>query len=836
MRPIADINDVRAGTVLYHSAFGFARVSGLEPERVALDWEATGDNLPLRVSFEVLQRVYAMCADDGFFHRAVHDADGLRELLQTHPLDALALLLADLHGAQDRRDLREWIVGRGLMSDEAFRRWWEGVLRALPEDARFVLEGEALSLRTEAEARGPRARLENPLLPPGRRLDLALTHRAELDDDFFFQQLLLAWRTGGTQVRELALAALRDRPAVDILGGLLEGGPDNLEALIHAIRRAGWSPDEVDEYTHQMLIERVLQGLETGGPLDNEGRLAATLTRWPSPGAREALFETLDTTDGRRLVRATFAALPPRRAEALALDLLEMALEHDDSDSAQWLAGEALGFALVDSVGMARRLEDERPAVARWYRTSFRPVESKLTPSDFEDLSDDDTAHTAELDLSDIVTSPVALADLAPRSGASLLGLGLALARAMTPHHKEGRVVNPGRRTVLVLPDETMEVHPQAEPAPGDPQPLLEDPSLASDVYAASVLLLEALLGRPWPRDIPAHRAIPYLRTCIPLLPPSALAPLDAGLHPDPRQRPPSALAWLASWQSAAVAEETRGYAAHRPDARLHLGYDSHVGRLKLLLTQTNQDALYVSTKGPLSLLVVCDGISTANAGSGDIASSIASHVIANLWEQALPRLQNAGTAEIRDFLDRALRMANTAVCEAALRYAGGNLDGRVPMGTTIVLTLVQGNVVHLAWLGDSRAYLVGPYGASLLTADENQAGERLKAWHLDLVDRWDPAGYALVGYLGHFNELTRPEALPAHHLSFVLNEGERLVLCSDGITDYIGETHPEVAYELLRHARHPDPEEAARELVNAANRGGGGDNCTAVVASLWTV
>lgn len=835
MRPIGDISDVHEGTVLYHSAFGFARVSAVESQRVALDWEASGDNLPMRVSFEVLQRVYARCAHDGFFHRAVHDAEGLRDLLQTHPLDALALLLADLHGAQEPRDLREWIVGRRLLSDEAFRRWWSNVRRLLPEDERFQLEGEVLSLRTDAEARGPRARLENPLLPPGRRLDLALTYRAELDDDFYFHQILMAWRTGGTQVRELALAALRDRPALDILGGLLEGGPDNLEALIHAIRRAGWSPDEVDEYTHHMLIERVLIGLESGGPVDNEGRLAATLVRWPSPGAREALFESLETTDGRRLVRATFAALPPRRAEMLALDLLEMALEQHDTDSAQWLGGEALGFALVDSVTMARLLDDDRPTLAHWYRTSFRPVESKLMPSDIEDLSDDETAHTAELDLSDVVTSPVALAELSPRSGASLLGLGLALARAMTPHHKEGRVVNPGRRTLFVLPDETMEVVPQPRPAPDDPQPPLEDPSLASDVYAASVLLLEALLGRPWPRDIPAHRAIPYLRSCIPLLPPSALAPLDAGLHPDPRQRPPSALAWLASWQSAAVAEETRGYAAPRPEARLQLGYDSHVGKLKLLLTQTNQDALYVSTKGPLSLMVVCDGISTANAGSGDVASSIASHVIANLWEQALPRLANASSSEIRDFLDRALRMANTAVCEAALRYAGGNLDGRVPMGTTIVVAIVQGNFVHLAWLGDSRAYLVGPYGASLLTADENQAGERLKAWHLDLVDEWDPAGYALVGYLGHFNELTRPEALPAHHAAFVINEGERLVLCTDGITDYIGEAHPEVAQELLHHARRADLEEAARELVNAANRGGGGDNCTAVVASLWT-
>jgi serine/threonine protein phosphatase PrpC len=363
----------------------------------------------------------------------------------------------------------------------------------------------------------------------------------------------------------------------------------------------------------------------------------------------------------------------------------------------------------------------------------------------------------------------------------------------------------------------------------------MEPASPASDVYAAAVLLIEAMIGRIWPRNIPASRAIPYLRTVIPLLPPSALAPLDAALHPFPDQRPEDGLAWLALWQAAAVAEENRLYAPHNAASRMHIGYDSHIGRMKILITQTNQDSIFVSSKGPLSLLVVCDGISTANAGSGDVASSIASHVIANLWEQALPRLAQAGAGEIREFLDRALRMANAAVCEAALRFASGDLDGRIPMGTTAVVSLVHGNHVSIAWLGDSRAYLVGNYGASLLTADENQAGERLKAWHLKFLDNWDAAGFALVGYLGHFDEMSRPEALPAHHTSFTFLEGERLVLCTDGVTDYVGETHPEVSSLIAACCVSDDPDETARALVSNANRGGGGDNATSLVAYLWS-
>ncbi|MCA9491774.1 MAG: protein phosphatase 2C domain-containing protein [Myxococcales bacterium] len=833
MTPIRDIADLRPGAVLYHSAFGFARVTAVDPDWVVLAWEGGGDNLPARVPHDVILRVYALCAAEGFFHRATHDREGIRSLLVEHPTDGLALLLGDLHGPQRESDLRDWLVGRGLFTEAAFPHWWKGVQPVIGEDVRFQVDNDAVLLRTGNTTDTPTARLENPLLAPGRRLDLALEHRETLEPDFYFAQVLLAWRTGGTQVKDLALAALKHEPAQRILADLLVMGTDAIEAIIHGIRRAGWEPDQVDEATHRALVGLVLRGLDEGGPLDAEGRLAATLARWPSPGVVDALHEAAISADGKRLLRAAFGALPPRRAELLALELLERSLETGDQESAQWLGGEALGFALVDPAEMADRIETEQPALAKWFKTAFRGVEDRPGLAEYDD-STDETLHTAEIDLSDIVSQPMPIGKLPARSGASLLGLGLAMARALSVHHKEGRVVNPTAFSVKVLPNETMEAEPSEDHA-SCPRPLLEPESTAADVYAASVLLLEALIGKPWPRNLPANRALPYLRTCIPLLPPSALAALDSGLHPDPMRRPQDGLAWLARWQTAAVAEENRSYASRNPTARLHVGYDSHIGKMKLLLTQTNQDCMTIACKGPLSLLCVCDGISTANAGSGDVASSIACHVIANLWEQALPRLVSAGPGEIRDFLDRALRTANTAVCEAALRFAGGNLDGRVPMGTTCTIAVVHGNWVSLAWLGDSRCYLVGPYGASIVTADENQAGERLRAWHLGFLDLWDPAGFALVGYLGHFNDDMRPEALSAHHTSFTLLPGESLMIGSDGITDYVGETHPEVAsvvWDVVGGTS--DPEDAARRMVGLANKGGGGDNCTCVVARLW--
>src|SRR5690554_2739454 len=137
MRPIRDIGDVQEGTVLYHSAFGFAEVSQVEHSRVALSWELPGDNLPVRVPHEVLLRVYAVCPRGGFFDRAVRAPDQLREMLQTRPVESLALLLGDLHGPQERSDLKEWLVGRHLLTEEGFRRWWDSLRTQLVEDPRF---------------------------------------------------------------------------------------------------------------------------------------------------------------------------------------------------------------------------------------------------------------------------------------------------------------------------------------------------------------------------------------------------------------------------------------------------------------------------------------------------------------------------------------------------------------------------------------------------------------------------------------------------------------------------------------------------------------------------
>lgn len=821
MRPIRDISEVHPDGVLYHSAFGFARVAAVGEAGVHLVWERPGENLPEVVSASNLVRVYARCVEGGFFHRAMVDAEGLLETLQVDPPGALELLLQDLAGPQRRADLRDWVAGRGLMTERAFDRWWETLSPLVAEDDRFEIDGDTVALDLREEPSSAVDRLGNPFLTPGRRLDLALIHREELGEGAFREHALRAWVHGGKQVKDLALAALRDVPAGDLILGLLDQGPDAIEALIHALRRGAWESDEVPPRVRKALVDRVHAGVAHGGPLDAEGRLAATLARWGAPEAIPGLAVLADGTDGQALLRAAFANLPPKRAESLTLDLLEHSLASARMGlGVHWIAGEMLARAGEDPVTAGLRLEDTHPAVAEWLVEGY---DARLS----DELGDDGA--TAEV--VEALTESIPLVKRTPRGPRDLLAIGLAFARALSGLHNTGKIVNPDRDHVILHPDGRVEMTPTTGEA--SPRALGEPPSQPADVYAAATLLLEAIVGRPWPKNVPGHRGIPFVRAVAPNLLPAALAPLDAALHPDPAKRPADGLAWLVRWQAAAVAEDARLDTPASDDQRLRVGFDTHVGRMKVLHTQTNQDCLFVASRGPLTLLLVCDGISTATAGSGDVAAGIAVHVVASLWEQALSRLFEAGDAETFDFIDRALRMANQAVCEAALRYANGRLDGRVPMGSTALVAIVRGNRVCIGSLGDSRAYLIGPYGTGLLTADQNQAADRLQLWSEGYEPWWDPAGFALVGYVGHFNEWNRAEALPVAHIAFTLLPGEKLVLCSDGITDYLAEDHPDLAIALARLVVGDNPDEIAMDLVREANRAGGGDNATAVVASL---
>ncbi len=353
------------------------------------------------------------------------------------------------------------------------------------------------------------------------------------------------------------------------------------------------------------------------------------------------------------------------------------------------------------------------------------------------------------------------------------------------------------------------------------------DPSV--DLLAAGRLLLTRVLGRPLPRHPPPHKLLAYLAGLAPAAPASALALLEPLVAPDRNLRPSDAISVYPQWLAAAAHEEIRAEGEARAETFWEFGSDSHIGFGKMQLGQTNQDALTLSRRDDATMLLVADGISQADTGTGDEASRLTTRVCSALWQELshAPR----GRSQARSFLESSLAAANRAVCDRSLYLAGGDVTDRIPMGTTVVVALLRGEVVDLAGLGDSRIYLVTPTGAGQLSPDMNYGLMRMvERDPSELPSREDNA---LTHYLGHFDEHGRPLLPPVWHRRIRVLPGESLVLCTDGVPDYATPLHAAFSRLLHQSVNSMSPLDAARHLIATANDGGGGDNATAIVAKL---
>ncbi|MBM74693.1 MAG: hypothetical protein CMK59_04785 [Proteobacteria bacterium] len=257
---------------------------------------------------------------------------------------------------------------------------------------------------------------------------------------------------------------------------------------------------------------------------------------------------------------------------------------------------------------------------------------------------------------------------------------------------------------------------------------------------------------------------------------------------------------------------------------------DTHIGAKKSFSSQTNQDSFFYDSYKNTAIIMVADGISVSNAGSGDQASFIAKQVTAHIWELNKDNLLSANPDDIKQFLLQVLLHANHNICDVSASSVE-DISKATPMGTTILLGYVRDSELWLSHLGDSRGYIINEDGLCLITGDHNLRGEKLRhGLSVDLLDNQP----ALIRYLGHFDEKMNP-ALHVPDICHVpLLEGERILLCSDGLTDYASPTHAdfnELATTISSNASYLH--EICWQLTIFANIGGGGDNITTIVAEF---
>ncbi|MGW4407309.1 Stp1/IreP family PP2C-type Ser/Thr phosphatase [Nonomuraea sp. NPDC004702] len=226
------------------------------------------------------------------------------------------------------------------------------------------------------------------------------------------------------------------------------------------------------------------------------------------------------------------------------------------------------------------------------------------------------------------------------------------------------------------------------------------------------------------------------------------------------------------------------------------------------LLREGNEDSAYASGR----LLAVADGM--GGHAHGEVASSVAIAAMASLEEA-----QQGG--DLLNAIEAAVRDANRRLHEMVGRDP--SLKG---MGTTLTAMLWNGTQVALVHVGDSRAYLL-------------RRGELYQITH----------DHTLVQQLVDDGRITPEEAATHPQRSILLRAldgsgevdpdltlreaqvGDRYLLCSDGLS---GVVSAETLHATLTNI--DDPEEVVRQLIDLANRGGGPDNITCVLADVLEI
>jgi serine/threonine protein phosphatase PrpC len=222
---------------------------------------------------------------------------------------------------------------------------------------------------------------------------------------------------------------------------------------------------------------------------------------------------------------------------------------------------------------------------------------------------------------------------------------------------------------------------------------------------------------------------------------------------------------------------------------------------------RTNEDNLFADEA--LGLFIVADGMG-GHAG-GEVASRLAIATISELMKARLTE----GDAE--SLIRSAIEQANALIHAQA--EADPTLHG---MGTTLVLALCRGDAIHLAHLGDSRAYLIHNGSIQRLTEDHSLVAQMVRSGQLTAEEA--PRFHlrnVVTRSLGN-QKLIEPDLAVVEW-----NAGDFLLLCSDGLTNMVDESE----LRSLIAGGGADLERSCREAVDRANQNGGRDNITAVLA-----
>ncbi|MBF0565977.1 MAG: Stp1/IreP family PP2C-type Ser/Thr phosphatase [Nitrospirae bacterium] len=234
-----------------------------------------------------------------------------------------------------------------------------------------------------------------------------------------------------------------------------------------------------------------------------------------------------------------------------------------------------------------------------------------------------------------------------------------------------------------------------------------------------------------------------------------------------------------------------------------------------------NEDSFCIDEN--VGLLVVADGV--GGAASGEVASKMAADVIRdyvrkeNDQSKPLHSQYRQEFSHATNLLGSAVKFANMAIYEAS--NSDPKLNG---MATTIVAAILRGDRLSITHAGDSRLYLMRGNNIEQLTDDHSLIAEQIRKGILTKEEAKE---------VGMRNVITRSLGFtPDVEVDLdemTVYDGDILLLCSDGLYTMVPES------SMLNTAKSSnDPNEVCRRLIDFANKKGGRDNITVVIAYLY--
>jgi serine/threonine protein phosphatase PrpC len=246
-------------------------------------------------------------------------------------------------------------------------------------------------------------------------------------------------------------------------------------------------------------------------------------------------------------------------------------------------------------------------------------------------------------------------------------------------------------------------------------------------------------------------------------------------------------------------------------DAKLTAYGATDMGRQR----EENEDCYLLLPKE--GIYIVADGMGGHNAG--EVASSNVVKALAEYFTAECISGMRLNGGTVKEELSNAVIEAHKKVMEMS-----GTSEEYAGMGSTIAVSFIHDNVLHTCHVGDSRIYVINEMAITQITNDHSTVAELVRIGKMTREQaRQSPLKNQITQALGVPFPVN-----PEYNRTYRLNEGDVVLICSDGLWDMIPD---EDIHAIVMEGG--SMEDTCMELIHRANEAGGDDNITVVLIQM---